>query len=269
MPDPYKGIPSLYDTLLNTMDNSPNFYEWMPNSEIYQKGQIVSVPAWFEKKKRWLLIDGHYDSMNEPESTWKAREFNTSVNEVEKTYVKKYFQIEKGENLVVTHGKKRPAKFLNYYHSDWFNPINQRQHVDYGLIIPLFSYKERHNQIYVLHDQAWENPSRIYIPSQYDEKPGVTYESSLHFHAIQMANVDYIEPLKCLDTESRMNKPFKLSEIALKLITFHYIASMNIFDGYFSSFVENSPGENDHNDYHAFKELLQDEINSKIEELNK
>ncbi len=264
MPDKSKGIPNLYDTILSAIDTKLTFYEWIGNNDSFLKGQIVKVPAWFEKNQRWTLVDHNYDSINEKESTWKVRDFQSTIAETDQSYVKRYFRLESGEKLVTTHGKKRPAIFLNYFNSDWFNPFNKSEHIEYGLIIPLFSYKDRHNQSYILSDQKWENLSRIYIPPQYDDNlPGIESESSIQFQAIQMCNKKYIEPLKCLNNKDRMQKCFRISEMALKLIMYHFIKGINIFSSYFDGTQNPNKNDNEKDLYEVFVEILRDEISKK------
>jgi hypothetical protein len=55
----------------------------------------------------------------------------------------------------------------------WWNPVNTSVQGKYWLCVPVFSYKDRHPQDYVLKDMRLNNEIAFYIPSWYDNYPGL------------------------------------------------------------------------------------------------
>lgn len=116
--------------------------------------------------------------------------------------------------------------------SDWWNPTNKTHHVDYRLCPPLFTYKDRHNQNYVLRDQCLDNPNTFYIPPAFKKFPGVNNEeAAARFQAIQMIKEERLTACKCMCTtvEPKMSRPFRLSDLALRLILYHFYKALGVF----------------------------------------
>ena len=245
MSNEYKGIPDLYDRICKMFNPEFSFYEWIfqPEQDELQIGQLCNAPVWYEKSKRWYLIEDNYDPIKEEDSTWKAIIYSgkTKSEREPQSVVAKYFELEKGENLFAAPGKYRPVILIRNYCNDWLNPSNQREHIDTWLCLPIFSYKERHNQDYVINDQSFSNPDRIYIPPSYGQSPGMVNESVIQLQSIQMLRSEYFEPLKslCSIKEPIMNRPFKISNFAMKIIMYHLLNNFNIFD----IFIQNTESE--------------------------
>ena len=142
MPNEFKGMRNLYENACLEFDECNNFYEWL-ESNTFTTGMVCKAPAWYEKNKRWFLEYANYIIDNEKDSTWFARQYPTEglTEPTPDRYVMKYFQLQKGENLIATHGKKRPVVLLKQYDSKWFNKLHPK---DGWLCIPLFSYQSRH-----------------------------------------------------------------------------------------------------------------------------
>lgn len=230
MPSNYKGLPEVYQFVCEIFQKS--FYEWLPNNSNLCSGQLCFAPAWYEKKCRWYFTDGNYDVFNESESTWKAKIFTGEQISNSNTYVKKYFELEKDEYLLGTHGKYRPVIIVKNYISNWPNPANIHQHENKWLCLPIFSYKEKHNQEYVLDDLCFNKPHQLYLPQAFKTQPGLDHESALRFEAIQMVNNKYLVPIKCLNTsiDVKLKQPFKLSEFALRIIMYHFMKHLDLFN---------------------------------------
>ena len=143
----------------------------------------------------------------------------------------KYFRLEAGEKLLTTNGKERPVILIRPAIDDWWNPPLSGTHEKYWLCLPLFSYKTRHNQDYVLRDQRLENDNSFFFPPIYGNRPAIAEESAVRFHAIQMIKERDIKPYKqyCSDPGVLMNKPVKLSDIGLRLLMYHFYKSLGIF----------------------------------------
>ncbi len=195
---------------------------------------MCNAPVWYERKKRWYLTEEHYYPTREEESTWRANIYSgkSKVEREPQHIVAKYFELEKGENLFASPGKYRPVILIRKYQNDWLNPANTSEHIATWLCLPLFSYKDRHNQPFVLNDMAFKSPERVYIPPSYKDKPGGIIESSAQFLSIQMIKEEYLEPLTSMSgiRPPKMQRPFRVSNFALKIIMFHFLKHFNLFD---------------------------------------
>ena len=267
-----KGLVNAYDFALSCIDSSLSFYEWItdePNK--FHAGQICEAPAWYEKRNRWFFIDEHYDPIKEEESTWKARIFTGKEREMDEgkyTFVKKYFDLEKDEKLIATHTKYRPVVLIRFYESSWHNPGNSETFLKNWLCLPVFSYKSRHNQEYVLNDQRFLNPDRIYMPPAYKNIPGINLESAIQLQAIQMVNENYLMPLKsfCNTHDPKMNRPFKVSNLGIKIILFHLFKNLNIFQIFQEKDLKNELLE-ENNLYYNFVEIVDEYIKESWKEI--
>ncbi len=233
MPDACKGIPEVYDIACSSLsDDKQDFFEWiLDKPDQLHPGQICMAVVWYEKKKKWYLEEVDYDPIQEERSTWKAIEFTSPYPPQIQHNVAKYFDLELEEKLITTNSKIRPVILLKYFLSDWLNPANTRYHVSRWLCLPIFTYKDRHNQEYVLKDQRLNSPDRFYIPTFSGSKPGTDRESVARYHAIQMINESYLSlcRLHCTAREPKMNRPFKLSRFGLKIVMYHFFKYLGIF----------------------------------------
>lgn len=259
MPESYKGLVEAYQIICKEFEES--FYEWIfPEDginrgiDLFLPGQICLAPAWYEKKNRWFFTEGIYEPTNEPESTWKAHIYNGTILKAPETCVKKYFDLEMDENLLGTHGKNRPVILIKNYISNWANPGIEKYKIDRWLCLPIFTYKKRHNQEYVNDDLCFNNPDRIYIPVEKNPEPGVKEESAIQLEAIQMVNEKYLQPLKCMcnDGKITMQRPFRVSNFALKIIIYHFMKSFDIFNAFMDKKIE------DESQYELFVEMVRD-----------
>ncbi|MCP4133398.1 MAG: hypothetical protein GY754_20690 [bacterium] len=264
MPPKSKGCIQAYDSVCAEFQSDWSFFEWIldwnDNCD-FQIGQICWAAVWYEKKSRWYFIENFYNATDEKESTWKARKYtgNKSLEKKPGSFVQKYFDLELNENLLATHNKIRPVILLKKITSDWLNPNNEKQFVESWLCLPLFSYKNRHNQNYVLKDQKLLSINNFYIPPAYSNMPGIKEESAALFNTIQQINVTYLEPEKTLCDIKKMNRPFKISAFGMKIIMFHYMKSYNFFD-----LILDSKAKKTKDQYEMFKELIPLFINESI-----
>jgi len=226
-----KGIPDIYDKTCLDLGGSP-FIEWIFDNPVgFVPGQFCSTVVWYVKRKRWYLEEHKYKPDDEPNSTWFVRELHKDFPPSNTSFVMKFFELEKDERLITTNSKIRPVILLSRKLSDWWNPINVSRHVPYWLCLPLFSYKERHSQEYVLKHQRLLDPAVFYIPSHYSSNPGINAESAARFHALQMVTEDQLVPLKCYCSleNKKMSLPFKLSPLGLRLVLYHFYKGLDIF----------------------------------------
>jgi hypothetical protein len=263
-----KGIKELYQEICNLFDDKYNFYDWIfpPDFENMQVGQICIAPVWYEKKKRWYLKEEFYNPIDEKNSTWKALLYSGKTKEerVPETHVAKYFELEKGENLLASPGKYRPVVLIKKYKNDWINPAVEGSYIDTWLCMPIFTIKPRHSQDYVLNIQKFESFDKIYLPPAYKNLPGILNESVIQLNSIQMIKEEYLEPLKsmCIEKEPKMKRPFKISTFALKILMYHYLYHLNLFD-----ILIESIDTDDKSAYTLFVDAVQDAIQKSLSKL--
>jgi hypothetical protein len=226
-----KGLPDAYENTCRDLSlEQEGFTEWIrgPQDELIS-GQFVLGVAWYEKRHTWYLDEHEYNPWDEPNATWYARRLTGDYPPEPGSCVMKYFDIEKDERLITTNSKKRPIVLLRRTISDWWNPINRADHIVYWLCLPLFTYKNRHNQSYVLNDQRLNNLDAFYIPAASARYPGVSVESAARFQAIQMIKEERLTPCKHLCPADKMSRSFRLSDLGLRLVLYHFYKSLRMF----------------------------------------
>lgn len=247
-----KGVPRFTHDAFEVFD--PNgVYKWFAEEGI-TNGQICEAPAWYEKNSRWYLKSAVFDPSNEVDSMWFARDYpHNGRQPIADTYVQKFFQLEKGENLIATHGKKRLVILVRYIESPWFNTVYPKKS---WLCIPLFSYKGRHSQRLVLEDQKFNSSDRVYLPpAKGPDAPGISYESAAHILSMQLIEEKYITPIMKKNTNNNLDQGIGVSEFALKLIIFH------LFNG--TSLISNVLGQLEQQTaYELVKEHVSNAIDS-------
>ena len=228
-----KGLFDLYDKVcLDLSNNEDKFIDWIldPPGKLSQ-GMICNTVAWYTKGERWYLDEANYDSINEENSTWYARKYTGKYPISYSSNVMKHFKLEKEERLITINGKERPVILLNRAIDNWWNPKIPKYHEINWLCIPIFSYKDRHPQPFVLNEQRLKDPVSFYIPPSYNANAGITEESSAKFQAIQMVKEEHLRPLKrmCLNPEPQMSRPFGLTKTGLEILIYHFYDQFKIF----------------------------------------
>ena len=247
-----KGAPDIYEqTCRDLTSQAEGFTEWIAGTPAgLVPGQFAWAIAWYEKRHAWYLESKNYLPQNEPESTWIARPFGTRYPPDPDSYVMKYFSIQKDERLITTNSKMRPVILLRHAKSDWWNPANALDHKDYWLCVPMFTYKDRHPQDYVLRDQRVLNPDAFYIPPATVTVPGVgtADEGAARFQAIQMIREERLEPCKAMSdlNGTKMRRPFRLSEVGLRLLVYHFYHGLKLLEEL----------DNQESEYELFREQI-------------
>lgn len=225
-----KGMLEFYDKTCQDLGGE-GFIDWdLGTNAAFSPGMICNAFSWYTKTDRWYLEEDIFKHLDEPNSTWFARKLGNSIPEPT-TNIMKFFKLEHGERLVTTNGKERPVVLLREEIDDWTNPMNTTMHTHSWLCLPLFSYKDRHSQSYVLNDQRLNNPNAFYIPSVY-RGPGINAESAAKFQSIQIMRDVSLKPLKsyCGNPGVEMNKPIRLTRIGLRILMYHFFKGLGIFD---------------------------------------
>lgn len=256
MSTPYKGISNLYDSVLGVIDSDSKFYEFTENGK-YIEGCICTAPVWYEKSKKWQLIEDQYQPLKEEESTWKAKEVAIGGQlEYSNRNIQKYFEVRSQEALLTTTGKTRSVLLMSKSTNEW---LRKGKVDNIWLCIPIFSYQSIHNQTYVLEDQRLNNLNNFYMPVQYSGTDiGMNKECALRYPAVQFINEKYLDQVKCMSNAAKMKKPIKLSESALKIVSFHFLYNHMIMNKFISSELM----EEHKNEYTVFKELVNEEIDN-------
>ena len=233
MSQDYKGIPQLYDEILALFSDNPkekiSFYEWIKGSSgECVEGQVAYCVVSFFKRKKWVLKEHQYNPTDEEKSTWYAEQLSARLPEEDSGYVKKYFDLEKGESLITNNCKVRPVILIKRNENDWWNPSSTAGLVESWTCLPLFSYKERHIQNFVIDDQKLKS-NRFYIPVAHTNQPGINMESAAIFESIQTIQSGNIRPCKSFCDADKMSHQFRLSSMALKLVMYHHLVQTNSF----------------------------------------
>ena len=256
MPTDYKGIPNLYDKVLDLFSDKyapSSFYEWIDTkcAASLQRGQVCCSVIYYFKRKRWYLDECAYNDMEEEKSTWYARElFSRLPSPTQSSYVKKYFDLSKDESIITAHCKTRPIILIDKICSDWWAPDTKGNSVEAWMCMPLFSYKPRHSQSYVLRDQSLKT-DRFYAPQRYiDSMPGLDLESAFFFDALQTVQKSNIMPLKCYSLANKISLPYKISDLGMKLLMYHMYKQNNIL----------SDLDKFENEYIVFKSIVGEQI---------
>ncbi len=147
--------------------------------------------------------------------------------------------------------KIRPVLVIKKIESDWRIPYKYSFNI--WLCLPLFSYKDRHSQGYVLSDQMLHVPHRFYFPPG---NPGVGEECAGLINELQFIPEINLYPKKffCDDRDPKMNRPIKLSDKA-----FHAVI------GHIAQFLPGIVISGESNEwYDFFKELVNEEISKVV-----
>jgi hypothetical protein len=149
-----KGIKGLYEYCCDH-----KFYEWVlpkANGEsplgVNQK-YICMAPIFYKNDVIFGLKEDTYDPINEGQSSWKIAKFSDGTRDARLPHRPyKIYQLERDDDLLVLKSKIRPVLVIDKIESDWRKPYNYFS--SSWVCLPLFSYKKRHPQKYVISDQG-------------------------------------------------------------------------------------------------------------------
>lgn len=215
-----KGVADLYEYCCDG-----NFYEWVSAAEQDHSGtefkekQICWAPVFYKEDKSLTLIEDKYDPINEESSTWKLARFEESTAKQRLRHRPyKTFQLESDDDLLVIKCKIRPVLVISKVETDWGVPYNKFSRS--WLCLPLFSYKPRHSQRYVMDDQALKIGHRFYFPPG---NPGLDEESAGLINEIQFIPENNLSPFKSFydKEEPAMDLPIKLTAKAFHAVIGH------------------------------------------------
>ena len=215
-----KGVAGLYEYCCDG-----KFYDWVflkkheklpPDID---KKNICMGPVYYKDDEILTLLEDKYDPIHEEHSTWKIARFldGTRYNRFpHRPY--KTFQLETSDDLLVLKCKIRPVLVIKKIESDWRIP--NKYFFNSWLCLPLFSYKKRHSQQYVLLDQMFQVPHRFYFPPGI---PGLNEECAGLINELQCIPQLNLYPKKCFCdiSDFKMDRPIKLSDNAFHAVIGH------------------------------------------------
>jgi len=215
-----KGIISLYDYCC---DN--NFYEWFFSEEYKSRDQrifprlICMAPVYFKDDGILTLKEEVFDPNEERNSTWKITDFDEGPRNSRLPHRPyKEFQLEKDDDLMVLKCKIRPVLAIKELKCDWRMPY--KHFMKFWLCLPIFSYRPRHPQSFVISDQRLEAPIRFYFPPG---TPGLAEEGAALISGLQCIPERNLYPYKCFCDlgDTPMDRPVKLGDYAFKAVVGH------------------------------------------------
>jgi len=217
---PNKGVSDLYEYCCDGQ-----FYDWAfpdhlgnPPPNVDPK-YVCMGPVFYKDDEILTLIEDKYDSIHEEKSTWRIARFKDGTKHdrfPHRPY--KIFQLETDDDLMVLKCKIRPVLVIKKIGSDWRNPYKYSFNI--WLCLPLFSYKDRHLQGYVLSDQMLQVPYRFYFPPG---NPGLEEECAGLINELQFIPEINLYPKKCFcnDRDPKMNRPIRLHDKAFHAVVGH------------------------------------------------
>ena len=242
-----KGFANLYNEVISSIEDDTLFLTWHEDNS-YSQGVIAYAQAWYQKKHKWYLKSAFDDRMDGDNSTWHALKYPTSGKEPHPDHiVMRHFDLEDGENMIATHGKRRPVILINNYSYDWGQPGTPSQHEPTWLCVPIFRYKGRHSDQYIINDQRLRNPGQFYLPKSYDGFAGFEDASCALLNAMQIIPEKYLS----IYQPKGYDKGLQLSPLATKLLIYHYVCNMNVLQCFFQGTESDEPTQ-----YDLFKEAI-------------
>lgn len=216
-----KGVKGLYEYCCDG-----SFYEWVFPDRSFSpppitERHICTAPVWFNDAEALTLIEDNYNPLDELSSTWKLTTFSTGLRDKRLPHRPyKLFQLESDDDLVVVKCKIRPVLLIKKVSCDWRIPGNVSRLFNTWLCLPLFSYKHRHSQGYVIADQSLKRPHHFYFPPS---TPGLDYESAGKLVELQFIPERNLSPMKklCETGTPVMQRPCCISGQAFHAVLGH------------------------------------------------
>jgi hypothetical protein len=139
-------------------------------------GQIVSAHCVYPTDEPWILKVISYNASDPSRSQFELKKFDENDRS---HFPVAELNLRKDENLYVYKGKDRPLVVLGAIKSRWANPLHDER---LCLCVPLFTFKDRHSEIFRIQCAAFFHPNLMYLPAELD---GCSAESVLRFEHIQ------------------------------------------------------------------------------------
>jgi len=204
-------------------------------------GQFVSGIMVYPTDKPLILNLKDYDPINEENTIWNIEEFDPTKDYSHRPVYKDHLKSD--EHYFVQRGKIRTCVVLNRYQSRW---TNKNYNEEIYLCAPLYTFKEKHEDEYILQIIKFQTRDCFFLPKSIN---GILKNSVLRFSRILPMHKSN---LKAIITDiNGKPKPFKLSDEALKLFSYHLSKYLNIDYEEFLSLK---------NEIEAYRELIDESI---------
>jgi hypothetical protein len=139
-------------------------------------GQIVSAHCIYPTDDPWILKVINYDASDPSRTQFELKRFDEHDRS---HFPVAELNLRKDENLYVYKGKERPLVVLGAVKSRWANALYDECSF---LCIPLFSFKQKHSEIFRIECAAFFHPTLMYLPAEPD---GCSAEGVLRFEHMQ------------------------------------------------------------------------------------
>ncbi len=186
----------------------PQFYKLLnkEDSWAYKPGQLYLTHVVYPQPYPTILKLEKYDPRDETKSRFSIKRYSSGD---EKHYPVKRLNLRTDEMFYIYTGKIRPVIILGYVESEWFETIQKIL-----LCAPVFSFKPRHSQEYIIRAQAFVYPNLFYLPGS---PKGCYKESAIRFELIQPIMKGFLQPyLNLID-----KKPVSLTKEAYLFLLNH------------------------------------------------
>jgi hypothetical protein len=171
-------------------------------------GQIVFAHTVYPTDEPWIVKVINYDAGDPTRSRYELKKFEPA----DRTHFPvAELSLRKDEHLYVYKGKERPLVVVGAMKSRWANPLYDER---VFVCAPLFTWKERHSDVFKIECAAFFHPSLFYLPAESD---GCSSEGAVRF--------EYVQPIlrKALHNylAGTPSRPIALSNEAFALLLNH------------------------------------------------
>ena len=213
----------------------------LKDSMSFQIGQIYVGPIKHPFSPPKVLQCEYFDPSNEQNCRFSISKCD--LNEPKQNIPIKSINLQSDERLYILQGKNRPVIILGYCHTAWgYSATTKKGKEKLILCLPLFTFKPRHIQEYMIKILLFDIPNLFYLESS---GKGLFHDSAARFELIQ--------PIHKVDLSAWKNsnsKPIRLSDDTLKLLWNHL-----------SIFLSSKPLYEDlQEDLKAYAEMIKEKI---------
>jgi hypothetical protein len=139
-------------------------------------GQVVSAHCVYPTDDPWILKVIAYSASDPSRSQFELKKYEAD----DRTHFPvAELKLRKDENLYVYKGKERPLVVLGAIKSRWANLLYDER---LFLCVPLYTFKDKHTEMFRIECAAFFHPNLMYLPAESD---GCTAESVLRFEHLQ------------------------------------------------------------------------------------
>lgn len=211
----------------------------------FKMGQIYWTPIKYPFTPPIVLKTDKYDPTDESKTTFMLCQYN--VDDTSQQLPIKSMKLRSDDRLFILQGKKRLAIVLGACETNWgYNHILEKgKEEKLVLCLPIFPFKNRHDQKFIIDVQKFDYPNYFYIiPS-----PGSGLEEgAARLELIQPIHKGDMQPYKSVN-----EKPLKLSDSLMKMLVYH-------ISRYFAL---NTLNELD-DDLNAYRQIINEKLKSMV-----